>query len=104
MSNFNIEDITICLHCGSRPDIVERQTEELKGLGDYYNITWNKRIDRYPYAYPSYSELINDSIATSKDEFVIFVNDRCFPTVDEGRKMLDHLQEGYAASFLWNRR
>ena len=102
MGNFNIEDITICLHCGSRPDIVERQTEELKGLGDYYNVTWNKRIDRYPYAYPSYSELINDSIATSKDEFIIFVNDRCFPTVDEGRKMLNHLQEGYAASFLWN--
>lgn len=102
MGNFNIEDVTVCLHCGSRPDIVERQTQELKGLGDYYNITWNNRIDRYPYAYPSYSELINDAIATSKDEFIIFVNDRCFPTVDEGRKMLNHLQEGYAASFLWN--
>ena len=72
MGNFNIEDVTVCLHCGSRPDIVERQTQELKGLGDYYNITWNNRIDRYPYAYPSYSELINDAIATSKDEFIIF--------------------------------
>ena len=71
MSDFKIEDVTICLHCGSRPDIVERQTQELKRLGDYYNITWNNRIDRYPHAYPSYSELINEAVSTSKDEFII---------------------------------
>tara|TARA_R110000751_G_scaffold258945_1_gene358307 strand:+ start:114 stop:857 length:744 start_codon:yes stop_codon:yes gene_type:complete len=102
MGDFKIEDVTVCLHCGSRPDIVERQIEALKGLGDDYNITWNNRIDRYPHAYPSYSELINDTVATSKDEFIVFVNDRCFPTADEGRKMLNHLQEGYAASFLYS--
>jgi len=102
MSDFKIEDITICLHCGTDQKIVDYQMESLSELSDEYNITWNKRINRWPHAYPSYSKLINHSIATSKDEFIIFVNDRCFPTVDTARKMLDHLKNGYAASFLWN--
>ncbi len=102
MSSFQIKDITICLHCGCHQHIVDRQTKELEELSNDYNVTWNNRITRFPQAYPSYSELINHSIATSKDEFIIFVNDRCFPTAAEARKMLGHLQEGYAASFLWN--
>lgn len=102
MSDFKIEDITICLHCGTDQKIVDYHIESLSELSNEYNITWNKRIDRWPYAYPSYSHLINHSIATSKDEFIIFVNDRCFPTAAEARKMLKHLEEGHAASFLWN--
>jgi len=102
MSDFKIEDVTICLHCGTSQEIVDGHMDTLGELSNDYNITWNNRIDRWPYAYPSYSHLINHSIATSKDEFILFVNDRCFPTVEGARKMLTHLQEGYAASFLWN--
>ena len=73
MKKFKIKNVTICLHCGCNQSIVDFQMEELNTLKDDYNITWNNRIDRYPKAYKSYSDLINDSVVTSKDEFIILV-------------------------------
>jgi hypothetical protein len=102
MSTFNIKDITICLHCGCNPSIIDSQTEALSPLSQDYNISWNNRIDRYPYAYPSYSALINDSIVTSKDEYIILVNDRSTPHANQANKMINHLKSGYACSLMYN--
>lgn len=76
--------------------------EALEPLEDKYEVHWNNRIDRHPYAYPSYSELINHSVATSPSEYIILINDRCSPKADEAEKILNHLKEGYACSLLYN--
>tara|TARA_S200002703_G_scaffold42949_1_gene37378 strand:+ start:4263 stop:4994 length:732 start_codon:yes stop_codon:yes gene_type:complete len=102
MKNFKIKNVTICLHCGCNQSIVDFQMQELNALKDNYNITWNNRIDRYPKAYKSYSDLINDSVVTSKDEFLILVNDRATPHAHQAIKMLNHLEEGFACSLMYN--
>lgn len=97
-----IKEFTISLHCGCCPDIVQRQIDSLKPLSDKYKVHWNNRIDRYPYTYPSYSQLCNHAIATSPTEFIILINDRVTTNPAEIEKILHHMTNGYALSMLWN--
>ena len=97
-----IDEITICLHAGSRQDVVDNQMKALSGLEKKYDVYWNKRIERYPYAYDSYSELINEAIVTSATEFFILVNDRVLPTVEQAEKMINQLESGFACAMQWN--
>jgi len=99
---FNIEEFTICLHCGCSKDVVNSQIKALSSLEKKYNVYWNNRIDRHPEIYDSYSKLINHSVATSPTEWVILINDRALPTVDEVEKMINLLQNGYACVLLYN--
>ena len=78
-----IKKFTICLHCGCSQDVVNAQMDALSPLDLKYKVTWNNRIDRNPGMYESYSELINHSVATTEDEWVILINDRTHPNVDE---------------------
>lgn len=94
---FEIKEFTICLHCGCCPDVVQKQMGSLKPLEEKYNITWNNRIDRHPQSYDSYSELINDSLRTSKTEFVFLINDRTKPKPHEIEHMIELLENGFAA-------
>jgi len=96
-----INEFTICLHCGSSRDIVDKQINDLKSLESEYKIYWNKRIDRYPLIYPSYSQMINHSIVTSPTEIVILMNDRIKPKPEDIRKMINHLENGFACTGLW---
>ena len=95
--NLKITEFTICLHCGCCPDKVQNQMEALKPLEEKYKIFWNNRIDRHPGPYDSYSELINDSIATSPTEFIFLINDRTLPTVGDVEHMIELLENGFAA-------
>lgn len=97
-----IKNFTICLHCGCSQDIVDAQMDALSPLSLKYKVTWNNRIDRNPGMYESYSELINHSVATTDDEWIILINDRTHPTVDEVEKMLYLLENGYACVLLYN--
>ena len=74
--------------------------EALKPLEDIKS--WNNRIDRHPEIYESYSELINDSVATSPWEWVILINDRTNPKVEEVEKMINLLENSYACVLLYN--
>jgi len=97
-----IKEFTICLHCGCSRDVTNAQMEALKPLEDKYKVHWNNRIDRHPEIYESYSELINDSVATSPSEWVILINDRTNPKVEEVEKMINLLENGYACVLLYN--
>jgi len=92
-----INKFTICLHCGCSTEVVNNQMNALKPLEEKYKIFWNNRIDRHPEIYNSYSELINDSVNTSPTEFVILINDRTKPKVEEVEHMIELLENGYAA-------
>lgn len=91
-----IEEITIGLLCGCCKDVVQEQTDALRPLEHKYKVFWNNRKDRHPEAYNSYSELINDTVATSPTEFVIIISDRTVPKVNEVEKILELLQSGFA--------
>jgi hypothetical protein len=97
-----ITEVTICLHCGCSQEVVNDQMRALKPLEVDYKVHWNNRIDRYPKLYPSYSQLINHSIATSPTEWFILINDRTYPTVEEVKKMISLLEDGFACVFLYN--
>lgn len=97
-----IKEFTISLHCGCSQEIVNNQKEALKPLEEKYKIYWNNRIDRYPKLYPSYSQLMNHAIATSPTEWIILMNDRLFPTVDEVEKTINLLENGYSCVYLFN--
>jgi hypothetical protein len=102
MNSLKITEITICLHCGCSRDVVAKQMSLLKPLEEKYKVYWNNRIDRFPHAYPSYSQLINHSIATSPTEFIVLLNDRTIPTVAEVEKIINHLETGFCCSFIYN--
>jgi len=97
-----ITEFTICLHCGCSRDIVDAQIAALKPLEEKYKVHWNNRIDRYPKLYQTYSQLINHSIATSPTEWVILINDRTSPTVEEVEKMISLLESGISCVLLYN--
>lgn len=97
-----IEEFTIALHCGSDSQIVRNQIESLKELEEIYSIHWNNRISRHPEMYASFSEMINHTIATSKTEFIIFINDRVKPTPEEIKKMINLLESGFGLVMLYN--
>jgi hypothetical protein len=97
-----IKELTICLHCGCNKEIVFRQIDSLSSLEDKYKIYWNNRIDRFPYAYPSYSKLINHSIVTSPTEYVIMINDRTSPKPEEVEKIINLLENMYSCVFMYN--
>lgn len=102
MKKVKIKDITICLHCGCSKEIVDYQMNQLSPLSLKYKLHWNNRIDRNPGMYESYSKLINHSIATSNTEWVILINDRTHPTIDEVEKMIYLLENGYSCVFLYS--
>jgi hypothetical protein len=93
-----INEVTISLHCGNRPEIVARQKQALKPLEDFLKVYWNNRIDRHPHSYDSYSELINEAVATSPTEYVILINDRTHPKAHEAQHMLELLDQGFAVA------
>jgi hypothetical protein len=97
-----IVEFTICLHCGCDRKIVNNQIKSLQPLEDRYIVHWNNRIDRYPKMYPTYSQLINHSIVTSKSEFIILINDRCSPKPEEIEKIINLLENGFACVLLYN--
>jgi hypothetical protein len=92
------KDITICLHCGNSWDVVKNQMSLLKPLENKYNIFWNLRIERNPGSYDSYSQMVNEAIAASPTETMVFLNDRVIPKTHEVEHMLDLLDKGYAAA------
>ena len=67
-----------------------------------YDIEYNLRINRYPKAYPSFSQLMNHAITTSNNEWMIFVNDRTTVTAEHTQKIINLLEEGFACVFLYN--
>lgn len=95
--SINIDQFTICLHCGCDRNIVNAQIEALKPLENEFNVCWNNRIDRREW-YDSYSELINDSVNSSTTEFVILINDRVHPKPHEVKKIIRCLENGFAAA------
>lgn len=98
-----IKEITINLHCGCSWDVVNKQKRDHMSLKNYIpNINWNVRIERYPKAYPSYSQLMNHAIATSPTEYMIFVNDRTTVSTEETLKIIKLLEEGFACVYLYN--
>jgi hypothetical protein len=98
---FKITEFTICLHCGCSRDVVNKQIEALKPLEQEYKVHWNNRIDRYPFMYESYSLMLNHSVATSPTEWIFFINDRAHPKPNEIKKMIKHLESGFAWTCLY---
>jgi len=92
------EEITICCNCGYDRDNVDKQMELLKPLDGKFKVHWNNRIDRYPAAYPSFSQMINDSVVTSPTEVVIWMNDRVTPKPEDVVHIVELLQSGFAAA------
>ena len=96
-----INEVTICLYC-ALPEVVEMQMKALEPVEKKLKVYWNNRIDRHPDAYDSYSEMVNESVATSPTEWIVVINDRTVPTSEEFFKIIDLLKKGYAVATQWS--
>jgi hypothetical protein len=76
---------------------LEKQKNLLKPLEKFFEIDWNLRIVRHPQPYDSYSELVNDSIISSKYEHIVMLNARVIPNYREVIDIISMLEAGYAA-------
>ena len=94
----SINEITICCNCGYDKGVVYKQMDLLEPLNDKFKVYWNNRIDRYPAAYPSFSQMINHSVATSPTEIVIWMNDRITPQPEDVEHIVELLHNGFAAA------
>lgn len=93
-----VKQISICLHAQEKLEhIVEKQKNLLKPLEKFFEIDWNLRIVRHPKPYDSYSELVNDSIISSKYEHIVMLNARVIPNYREVIDIISMLETGYAA-------
>ena len=92
------KEITLCCNCGWEQSTVDKQMECLKPLNDIFTVHWNNRIDRHPDTYPSFSEMINDSITSSPTEVVIWMNDRITPKPQDVIHIVELLENGFAAA------
>tara|TARA_R110000737_G_scaffold46137_1_gene66166 strand:+ start:197 stop:1012 length:816 start_codon:yes stop_codon:yes gene_type:complete len=92
------KEITLCCNCGWDRETVDKQMELLKPLDEVLDIHWNNRIDRHPDTYPSFSEMINDSITSSPTEIVIWLNDRVTPKPEDVIHIVELLESGFAAA------
>ena len=91
------KNITICLHAQEGlQHVVDMQKSALAELENIFDIEWNLRIERHPGRYDSYSELINDAVITSKNEFIVMLNARVIPKPNDVLQMLALLDRGYA--------
>ena len=91
------KSITICLHAQEGlQHIVDAQKQALAPLENVFDIEWNLRIERHPGKYDSYSELINDAVITSSNEYIVMLNARVKPQPQEVIHMLTLLENGYA--------
>ena len=97
-----IDSLTICVHCGCSQEIVQKQINALLPVAKTHNIIWNKRIERYPKTYPSYSQLVNHSICTSPTEWVVSLGDRVVPKAEELIKMIELLESGFPCVMMYN--
>jgi len=100
--SIKIDEFTICLHCGSSIEVVNNQMRLSEPLKEKYKIHWNNRIDRHPGAYQSYSALVNDAVVTSPTEWIILLNDRVIPTLDDIDSIISNLENGFACSTRWS--
>jgi hypothetical protein len=100
--NSPINQVTLCLNCGCRKDIVSYQMNLLKPVESMLQVYWNNRIDRHPEVYHSFSKLVNHTIDTSPTETVIFINDRCHPQPHEIYKIINLLETGFGCVYLYN--
>lgn len=96
-----IESITISLHTALEP-IKNRQMEWLESLENHIKVNYNNRFDRHPDSYDSYSQMVNDAVTSSKDEFVILINDRTICNVEQTLKIINLLENGFSAATMFS--
>lgn len=99
--NLEKEGVTICCHC-SHKEVVEKQMNLLKPIGQLINVHWNNRCDRHPEYYDSYCEMLNECLITSPTETVVLINDRVTPRPLEIMQMFRLLNMGYSAVAKYN--
>ena len=95
--NLKIElpkSISICL-IGGDPNITSEQEELLKPLRKKYNVSFHKRSDSYTGFYASYSQIVNELVNESTNDFLFFMNPKVKPTPDQIEEMLLDLCSGF---------
>jgi hypothetical protein len=86
--------ITICF-IGADPTRTDYQQSQLSDLAQSYNVLFWKRSDKNREYYYSWSQIVNEAISESPNEFIFFINPKIEPKSSDIEFMLDKLLNGF---------
>lgn len=90
-------DIAVCF-VGGDSERTEEQINALSELENIFNVEWSKRSDKLEGYYPSYSQAINEAVIETRSEFMIFINPKAKPKIEDIALIISELCDGYAYS------
>lgn len=86
--------ISICF-VGGDLSITKNQESNLQNLSDDYIVEFLHRGDKLSQSYTSFSQIINEFVVESKNEFMIFINPKVKPEVYQVEDLIVKLCSGY---------
>jgi hypothetical protein len=86
--------ISICF-IGGDLSITKSQENNLIDLADKYMVEFLHRGDKFTRNYHSFSQIINEFVVESENEFMIFINPKINPRVEHVEDLIDKLCSGY---------
>ena len=89
--------IAICLF-SSDISITKKQVKFLSPLELDFKIEWWFRHKKQPHSYNSFSQMVNEAIEDTDNEFMVFFNPKSHPTPELVKQMINHLCSGMAFS------
>ena len=86
--------ITICFIGGNVEQTNAQQDSILKQNSDYDFFFW-RRCDKFEGYYYTWSQIANECISESPNEYIIFINPKIEPLISDINHMIDKLISGY---------
>lgn len=91
--------IAICFVDGNHERTLD-QMQQLNGIEDHFEVEWQLRSEMYPGFYHTYSQLINEAAIVTESEFMVFINPKTSISVDDVRKIINDLCNGFCVSMI----
>ena len=87
--------IAICLFSNDI-SLIKKQVKSLSPLELDFKIEWWFRHKKQPHLYNSFSQMVNEAIEDTDNEFMVFFNPKSNPTPELVKQMINHLCSGIA--------
>jgi hypothetical protein len=88
------KSFAICFIGGDKKRTIE-QEDQIESLKQKYEIEYWRRSDRFSGFYSSFSQIVNEAVSQTREEFIFFVNPKVDPNPNQIEEMLIDLCSGF---------
>lgn len=88
------ENITICF-IGGNPERTDEQQNLILSQNSNFNFFFWRRCDKFQGYYYTWSQIANECICESPNEFIIFINPKVDPLIEDINFIIEKLVSGY---------